>query len=175
MLYKDDSDAFSDRKRWYALLTSILTVATPDEAIRLINSNDKKVLDETFKRIKNMQIIERREKNPHINHIECKAPQCVSKAHTNGYCQKHHLRLINHNSLDKPIKISTSGKKCSIENCNEKHLANGLCRHHYDSVSRGYKCKAVGCEYYQFKKGLCGIHYHQIHMKNEAQKEGVTV
>lgn len=63
-------------------------------------------------------------------------------------------------------------RKCSVEGCDGKHLARGMCRAHYLRMyKRGTlelerhkdrKCSVDGCENKHAAKGLCATHYSKI-------------
>lgn len=65
-------------------------------------------------------------------------------------------------------------RTCSIEGCDGKHLARGLCGRHYQRVRHGIEftprtkndpertCSVVGCLSYSKLKGMCQKHYHRM-------------
>jgi len=63
------------------------------------------------------------------------------------------------NSLLIFLSKAKVGKICSIEGCNEKHLAKGYCGKHYREQIRKRKCSVDGCSKKQFAKEFCYGHY----------------
>ena len=66
-----------------------------------------------------------------------------------------------------PAKYSTP-RLCSLEACNTKHYAKGLCRKHYvrflrrgttQLPSKVYVCVIDGCDKPFMAKGMCSMHY----------------
>lgn len=62
-------------------------------------------------------------------------------------------------------------KICSVEGCNNKHHAKGLCKYHYTiehekERAKGLKCSVEGCEndvyYTSISKGLCVKHLFRL-------------
>ena len=59
----------------------------------------------------------------------CKSEGCNTKAHGQGYCKKHHARLLYKGQIKHIRAIKAEG--CSVEGCTGNHRAKGLCSTHY--------------------------------------------
>lgn len=65
---------------------------------------------------------------------------CGDKAHAQGLCRKHYMRLYRHGRVAKgvlrPMRI------CSIAGCGRRHHAWGYCERHYFKAKRLRKAAA---------------------------------
>jgi len=63
-------------------------------------------------------------------------------------------------------------RTCDIEGCDQKHLAKGMCRRHYERAANGYNmdkpyvpkrtgCDIDGCDRPHYAKGMCNPHWQQ--------------
>ena len=75
--------------------------------------------------------------------------------------------------------MSTAPRTCSLEECERRHYAKGLCKGHYERSRKGRPlagairtwqgrrwqvrrlCSLDECELKHYAKGLCGLHYER--------------
>ena len=73
----------------------------------------------------------------------CSVEGCVKGAGAAlGYCWTHYRRHLRHGDVS--VRLSRYGKQvkdhCEVPRCGHSHLANGLCRKHYNrQVFRGHE------------------------------------
>jgi len=60
-------------------------------------------------------------------------------------------------------KNIVANKSCSVEGCEGKHQAKGLCRKHYElrRAANAPPCLVVDCKVSSYAKGLCRRHYRE--------------
>lgn len=67
---------------------------------------------------------------------------------------------------DSPIRAvaGMAERTCSIEGCEGKFLARGLCRPHYARwrAANAAPCTVEGCDHLGRQRGLCGMHYQRV-------------
>jgi len=70
-------------------------------------------------------------------------------------------------------------KECSVEGCDKKVWARGMCPKHYrrarvtgEIAKKEYPdtCSVDGCENPHFASGLCQIHYHRNYYHNTMKR-----
>ena len=112
----------------------------------------------------------------------CKIEGCEKPYFANGLCNMHYSRVRNGLKDMRSGKLSKLWKPndprwknvisfCTIEGCNEKHYAKGLCKNHYELNRRTGKtvyykdipkpqCSVEGCESLatSLTSGLCAFH-----------------
>lgn len=92
---------------------------------------------------------------------ECSAPDCTTKAHCKGLCNKHYQRMRHYGTLEVGI-ISRLGT-CSVDGCELKVQCRGMCQGHYTSSRRSAGqlgvCREPDCDRTIAAHGLCLMHY----------------
>lgn len=58
---------------------------------------------------------------------QCKASNCTCAATRKGYCNTHYYRIHRNGTLIVKTTRQRKPKYCSVEGCNNKHYAKGLC------------------------------------------------
>jgi len=65
---------------------------------------------------------------------QCMVNICVYEQHKKGYCLNHYRRLREGRNLLSAIIKRYKNRFCSINECNNKHKAHGLCKSHLDKT-----------------------------------------
>lgn len=65
---------------------------------------------------------------------------CGDRAHAQGLCQKHYMRLYRHGRVAKGV--SRPMRICKIEGCGKRHHGWGYCEAHYFKAKRIRKAAA---------------------------------
>src|SRR5699024_5236537 len=63
-----------------------------------------------------------------------------------------------------PGENKLNKKTCSVDGCDNKHRAKGLCSTHYNkelAKPGGRKCSRSGCDRPHLAKGMCRSHYYK--------------
>ena len=95
MKHENTLESYSDRKLWFALLISILTVATPNEALMLMYSTDYETAKRTLALIRDDKTIQIRNQETisddldYIKHT-CKVDGCNNPYYAKGMCDNHY-------------------------------------------------------------------------------------
>lgn len=59
---------------------------------------------------------------------------CGDKAHAQGLCRKHYMRLYRHGRVT--VGASKPMKMCKVEGCGKRHHGWGYCEPHYFKARR---------------------------------------
>lgn len=163
------------KKNWYALLLSILTVATCEEALMIIDP-DIEISDtaKALARIKDPETIKRRAKYTERKGgyvpigTKCSMPGCTNIA------KPYRMRCEQHIQ----IRIPTAMKpNCSIDGCEKIEYAKKLCYQHYQK-SRQTSCMTDGCVNIANRRGYCSKCFLRLKKEgniNEVDKKNTNV
>lgn len=156
-------------KNWYALLLSILTVATCEEALLIIDP-DVNIRDtnKTIERIKDPKTIERRSKYTERKGgyvpigTKCSYDGCTNIAKPFRMRCEQHIQ----------IRIPTAQRgNCSIPGCEKIEYAKSFCYQHYQK-SREVPCKTENCKNIANRRGYCSKCF--IRLKKEGNIDEIN-
>lgn len=93
----------------------------------------------------------------------------------------HYQRMRNHGTTDLIPRPEAQPKPCSVEGCDNEHLARGLCGKHYQRLSvkgsiadptpRGRSsCSVEGCDKFCVGRGYCAKHYRRFMLYGDPTK-----
>lgn len=97
-------------------------------------------------------------------------------------------RSIGYNILER-ARGGPNTKSCTVPDCNNKHLAKGLCNKHYRRFKRygditycktlppikNRGCKVPGCDNKHDSLGYCGKHSHYIRKYGKIQQPKIVI
>lgn len=161
-------------KNWYALLLSILTVATAEEAIIIVDPDvELSASIVPLERIRDPRTIARRTKVKENRHVylpvgsKCKHPGC------NNEIMPYRVHCKDH--LEKHVKYLEK-EMCTIEGCHEIEYARGFCSYHY-MKSKEVKCKTENCVKIANRRGYCSKCFIRLRKEgsiNEVDKKNTN-
>ena len=73
----------------------------------------------------------------HVNSYPCAVEECPNDKKSKLYCPKHLARFRKYGDplIGKPHGGQIKNRKCTVELCDKKHCAQGLCQMHYRRVA----------------------------------------
>lgn len=150
-------------KNWYALLLSILTVATCEESLMIIDPDvELKDTQRALNRIRDPETIKRRAKYTERKGgyvplgAKCSIPGCTNIA------KPYRMRCVEHIQIRIPTPLKPN---CSVDGCTNIEYAKKMCYQHYQK-SRRVLCSVTGCKNIANRQGFCSKCFIQL------QKEG---
>ena len=92
---------------------------------------------------------------------KCSIRGCIRPYHAKRYCSTHYVRWLKYGDARVRKTLLRAGKTCKEEKCERPAWARDWGQYHYQKLVDNGPCSVQGCERRSLAKGLCHLHYHR--------------